>query len=111
MNPVPKEGKFIYIIKPKDLVIPPGELIKTKLKLETLQAGVEGYIEVIPYFNRFYERNCIAFCNEEGKLHNLSANRLAHTLWERAVGRNIYEDHLVGNIVIIVGPSSYLRTL
>jgi Domain of unknown function (DUF3846) len=111
MNLVPKKGKFLYIIKPGDLVISSGEPIRNKVKLEILQAEVKGYIELVPFFNRFYERNCIAFCNENGKMRNLPLNKLAQELWEKSLGRNIYEDHLVGNIVIIVGPPSYLRTL
>jgi hypothetical protein len=108
---VPRIGNYIYIIKPTDTSIPKGEPIIGKLELKRLQRAVGGLIEIVPRFNSFDGRTCVAFCNEEGKMRKLQVNHLAHALWEKSIGRYIKEDYLVGNIVIIVGPPSYLENL
>lgn len=74
---------------------------------------VGGPIELIPYFSKYDNSSCVAFCNEEGKLPHiqLPVNKVAQALWEKAVGRPITEDYLVGSIAIIVGPMSFLQTL
>ena len=75
---------------------------------------VGGYIECIPYFHKYGDLPCIAFCNEYGKLDapkKLPINRPAQVLWEKAVGRTIEEDFLVGTIAIVVGPKSFLEQL
>jgi hypothetical protein len=108
---VPRSGNWIYVIKPTDMQIPEPNEIKGKLKLHHLQAGVGGLIEVVPYFHHIDGRFCVAFCDEEGKIKNKSINRLAHALWEASLGRPITEDHLVGDIVIIVGSQEFLSTL
>jgi Domain of unknown function (DUF3846) len=79
--------------------------------LEQLQKGAGGHIEVVPYFNTFAERKCIAFCNEEGKLHGYQYNIHAQKLWEKAYGKEITVDYLVGPIVVIVGSESFLAQL
>jgi hypothetical protein len=67
---VPRTGNYMYIIKPSDVVIPAGEEIVEKLELKKLQQGVGGLIEVVPRFNIFDGRSCVAFCNEEGKIYH-----------------------------------------
>jgi hypothetical protein len=79
--------------------------------LEQLQTAVGGHIEVVPYFTKFNGEQCVAFCNEEGKLVGLPANRLAQMFWERAVGRRISGDYLVGSIAIITGDDALLSSL
>jgi hypothetical protein len=102
----------MFIIKPTDLQIPlPEELISIP-KYEQLKAALNGgMLEVVPHLNKFMGRNCVAFCDEEGKLNGLPSNFLAQKIWEESFGRAIIEDHLVGPIVIIVGSPSFLREL
>jgi hypothetical protein len=79
--------------------------------LEQLSAAVQGHIEVVPGFNNYDSFECVAFCNEEGKLKNLPPNFFAQYLWELAMGRPIPEDFLVGPIAIIIGDAELLRSL
>jgi hypothetical protein len=85
--------------------------ITTLPKLAELQAAVGGYIEVIPYFETYNGEKCVAFCNEEGKLKGFPPNHEAHRLWQKAVGRAISNDYLVGDIFIIVGDEKFLEAL
>jgi len=111
VNKVPKTGNYIYIIKPTDTELPDGKLLLQQPTLDMLNFGVEGYIELVPRFTKFFGRLCLAFCNEEGKLHGKMPNLLAHHYWEESVGRVITEDHLVGNIVIIVAEPLFLKDM
>lgn len=78
----------------------------------TLKSGLDnGLLEIVPMLNTFLGRDCIAFCDEEGKLKNLPPNKKAQEYWEAAYGRKITVDHLVGPIVIIVGPRSWLARM
>jgi Domain of unknown function (DUF3846) len=104
-------GNFMFIIKPGDTSVLEGKILTGAPPLELLQFGVGGLIEIVPRFNKFGGRPCIAFCNEEGKLNGLPVNYLAQQLWEEACGRAIREDHLVGNIVVIVGSTSFLKRM
>jgi hypothetical protein len=79
--------------------------------VEQLQAAVDGYIETIPFFTTFDGRECIAFCNEEGKLHEMAPNLFAQALWEIAIGRSIADDFLVGPVAIVVGDRELLEAL
>src|SRR4051812_12742777 len=89
-------------IEAHDLTAPPG--------LEALQAEVGGFIELIPRFNHFGFMPCIAYCNEEGKIHNLPMNAIATMLWHRALGHQP-NDVLVGNVVILFGDKEFMRAL
>lgn len=80
-------------------------------ELEQLQAAVGGSIEVVPYFTKFRGATCVVFCHEEGKLIGLRPNLLAQVLWERAVGRVVVGDLLVGPIAIITGDAELLEAL
>jgi len=111
MSVIPQSGSFMFIIKPGDTSVLEGRMLDKSPPLELLQFGVGGLIELIPRFNKFGGRPCVAFCNEEGKLERLPRNHLAQTLWEEACGRAIREDHLVGNIVVIVGSHSFLKSM
>lgn len=79
--------------------------------LEQLQAAVGGHIEVIPYFTRFRGADCVAFCNEEGKLESLAPNIIGQMLWEQAVGQPVRDDFLVGPIAIVTGDAELLAAL
>jgi len=80
--------------------------------LEWLQKAVGGYIETVPFWNTYDDdgttRGCVAYCNEEGKLDGLPANRLANQKWDEALKRRFPDagqrlDYLVGTIVVLVG--------
>jgi hypothetical protein len=77
-----------------------------------LKVGLNGgLLEIVPGFNKFMGRACIAFVDEEGKLKNLLPNRTAQLLWEKAYGSTILMDYLVGNVVIVVGSQGFLAQL
>jgi hypothetical protein len=108
---VPPTGNYMYIIKPTDTTYAEGRVLTAQPTLDMLVFGVEGHIEIVPRFNRFGGRPCIAFCNEDGKMQGKRPNHLAQILWEENVGRIINEDQLVGNIVIIVADTAFLRAM
>lgn len=85
-----------------DLLGPPG--------LDDLQARVGGMIELIGSFDKFEDTPCIAYCNEEGKLHDLEVNIPATKLWSLAVGRQP-GDVLVGDVVILQGDDEFMGAL
>ena len=59
--------------------------------LEDLQAGVGDYFQAVPSFDTISYGgtvlNCIAFCNEHGKLDHLPINEGATIAWEGALQR------------------------
>jgi Domain of unknown function (DUF3846) len=109
MAEVPRSGNYIIVIKTN------GDIVTTKLTkqptLEQLRDGVGGDIELVPFFNKFMERECVTFCNAYGKMNGLKPNPTAQMFWSQAYGKRIYEDHLVGDILIIVGSPSFLAQL
>lgn len=90
-----------------------GEIEKTEFdhvqSLDDLTKAVGGYIELIPYFEKYEGKPCIAYCNEEGKLDGLPLNVEAQVAWEKALGQPIFEDHLVGNIVVVQGDKEFME--
>jgi hypothetical protein len=96
-------------------ISPGGEVKRTSLNthptLDQLKDIVGGYIELIPRFNTFEGKPCIAFCNEMGKLHGLPVNLKATNLWMDAYGGSVSPDYLVGSIAIVVGPRSFLDAM
>jgi hypothetical protein len=95
-------------------VIPPsGEIVVTELEtvppIEELQKAVGGYIETVPYFTKYKDKQCVAFCNEEGKLKGLPYNSRATNDW----GRNtpLSDDVLVGPVVILTGDRSFMEVI
>lgn len=91
-------------VSSKELAAPPA--------LEDLQAGIGGgYIEVVPYFDHYEGRPCVAFCNENGKLDGMPVNERATALWYAMEPRFMGRDHLVGPIVIITGDRALMRSL
>src|SRR5215475_12119959 len=63
--------------------------ISAKIDLEELQQAVDGYIELVPYFDEIEHDGkryaCSVFCNEEGKLKGMPINVRATRLWERTL--------------------------
>lgn len=78
------------------------------LPLDTLQNAVGGFIEVVPHFDSFEGKRCVAFCNEEGKLRNLPLNAEATGLWNWT---KRHGDFLVGSIAIITGDAEFMESL
>ena len=78
-----------------------------------LQSRVSGYIECVPYFNRYKGERCVAFCNEEGKLDGLDANKLATGAWHYQLEKAGVPCHdvLVGPVVIVTGDDELLEAL
>lgn len=84
--------------------------------LADLKAGLDGgRIELVPYFNRIeYQgkvRECIAFCNDEGKLCGLPSNQIATNLWYKVAPQMAYHDYLVGPIIVLWGDEAFMRSL
>jgi hypothetical protein len=110
-NKFSNKKNYIFIIKPDDMVLSGEEIYSTEI-YEKVKAGLDGgYLETVPYLNKFMGRSCIAFCDENGKSKGLKPNLLAQEIWQESYGRLITEDHLVGNIVLIVAPRSFLSQL
>jgi hypothetical protein len=82
-------------------------------RLEELQKAVKGSIETVPYLTTFCGDPCIAFRNEEGKLERLPVNAVATKHWMTSIERLTFKinDVLVGPVVIITGPHSFLGRL
>jgi hypothetical protein len=69
--------------------------------LPELQKIVGGYIEVVPHWDTHLDRECVVYCNEEGKLNELPINMRATVAWYQAIGGRV-DDVLVGNVVMVV---------
>jgi hypothetical protein len=67
--------------------------------LEMLKAWVEGHIESVPHWYKFDGKDCVVFCNEEGKWDK-DFNALATSMWYNH-NQQIINDQLFGNIVIV----------
>jgi len=110
-------------------VFTPGELMTQTqiyefdrpIQLEELQAAVGGYIEPVPRFTTIWDDDaklyveCVAFCNEEGKLDELPVNPVATALWNEAVSgpswRKPLADVLVGPVAIVFGDAEFMAEL
>lgn len=75
--------------------------------LPMLQEAVGGYIETVPYFDRFEGSDAVAFCNAQGKLKGLGVNAAATNAWYDAMGQ-VANDVLVGDIIVITGTRAAL---
>lgn len=82
-------------------------------ELEELQEAVEGYIELVPFFTVFRKEECVAFCNEQGKLEGLGFNESATELWAEAMKFQGFplNDVIMGPIVIITGDDELMGAL
>lgn len=93
------------------VIAPSGEVSRRALTspptLADLQAAVGGFIEAVPYFDRFEGAACVAFCNEEGKLDFLPVNVWATRYWANAMGGNP-GDVLVGPVCVVCGDAEFL---
>lgn len=94
----------------------------TPVDLEFLQKAVGGFIEIVPRF-RIIEYNgetkdCIVFCNEDGKGMGLPINANATIMWENSLPppglrnpQGQYVDVLVGNILAVFGDDDFMESL
>lgn len=78
-----------------------------------LQTAVDGFIELVPFFTIFKNEECVAFCNEEGKIFNLEVNESATALWAESMNRQGMPlgDVLMGTVVIITGDDELMGAL
>ena len=61
-----------------------------------------GWLEVIPHFEQYGARPCVAFCDEEGKLKGLPLNPKATYAWYTCLAPEPFRpDQLHGPIVIV----------
>ena len=77
-----------------------------------LQMLVGGYIELVPYWETFRDKDgrscpCRAFCNENAKLEGLPVNELATTVWHAEAG--LMPDYLAGVVVVVFGTEQFLQ--
>lgn len=110
MNELPPREPYMLTIHPSGtyqyqrlIMVPTAEILH--------EGGIEGPLEIVPFFRKLGLSPCIAFCDGDGKGKGLEPNRAAQALWRLAVGRYITEDHLVGPIVIVVGKEAFLDRL
>jgi hypothetical protein len=104
------DKNYMLIIRPGRFNVQVEEL-EIVPNLHKLKWGLDGgLLEIVPFFNKFMGRHCIAFCDEEGKMKNLPANQIAQSFWEKA-SPVAHNDHLVGPIVIIIGSQGFLARL
>jgi hypothetical protein len=81
-----------------------------------LRRGVgDGHLELVPYFVKIHDgiltHECVAFCNEEGKLHGLPLNAVATRLWHQQCPGMIGRDELAGPVVVLWGDAAFMRAL
>lgn len=77
-----------------------------------------GYLERIPYFTRFEFggefHDCVAFCDEHGKIRGLPLNERATAAWLLAQAGNLPDpinDVLVGPVLVIIGDEEFMEAL
>lgn len=105
----PPMAQFMVVITPQNIM--EFEALHKAPDLDKLRQAVLGDIEIVPLFDSFDGRPCVAFCNEDGKGLGMRVNALAQRYWERAVKAPILNDVLVGPIAVIVGPIEFLKEL
>jgi hypothetical protein len=88
-------------------------------ELKYFTDAVGGYIEVVPYFTSIVWdgqlHECVAFCDEEGKIKRKEPNVSADLFWrmaqERAGLKMMIDDYLVGDICVVFGDKEFMREL
>lgn len=95
--------------------------IEGEPSLEILKQGIGGgLLETVPFFNHVIHKgqvipNCVAFCDEEGKIKGLPYNSVATQEWDISLmtqGRSLGgRDYLVGTIAVIWGDDAFMEAL
>jgi hypothetical protein len=110
LSEMDKNKNYLVVLRPGRFNVQVEELEQVP-NLEKLKTPLDGgLIEVVPFFNKFMGRDCLAFCDEEGKNKGLIPNQIAQTFWEK-VTSVAHNDYLVGPIVIVVGSKDFLAQL
>lgn len=93
--------------------------------LEELKNGIGGgYLELVPGFRTVVHAgavmDCVAFCDEDGKLNGLDVNNPATIAWDQALRRNgngllradgRAVDWLVGLVAVLFGDKEFMEAL
>jgi hypothetical protein len=107
----------LLVFSPESPIVPIARLvIQQPPTLEELQKYVGGWIEQVPGLTKIRIKGgmlheCVAFCNEEGKLLRLPANPLAQQIWENCFPQIRGHDHLVGNVIIVFGDDKFMAAM
>lgn len=96
----------------------------SEIPLGELQRLVEGYIELVPYWETAKTGHdialrvpCRVFCNEDGKRLQMPRNHFATALWEEAIAADFGQrgtpqgDYLVGPVAIVTGDIEFMEAL
>lgn len=105
-DPIPKQLIAVHPSGAIDVTV-----IAELPSLEDLSKVVGGYIELVPYFFRYNDLPCVAFCNEYGKQNKLEPNPTATLMWMKACRQPALNDHLVGSVAIVTGPTTWLAKM
>lgn len=98
------------------------EELTTAPTLELLKAGVGGgYIEVVPGFRTIVHcgvrHDCVAFCDENGKINGQPINLIATNIWHAVlpppglIRDGALVDHLVGQVIVVFGDQEFMDAL
>lgn len=89
------------------------------ITIDILQEAVDGHIEIVPYWDRYNDQECVVFCNEDGKGLGLQRNVTATALWDKVLvtkhltrfrdGEEV--DYLAGPIAVVTGDDAFMREL
>lgn len=85
--------------------------------LDELQSAVGGCIEIVPGLTAIELDgelfDCVAFCNEYGKIENLPINQIATAIWYEnlAAHGTSTMDVLCGPVVIVTGDEDFMEEL
>lgn len=88
------------------IISPDGNIETKEVKKAPLpmqQEIVGGYIQMVPGFNRYEGRPCVARCNETGRIDGLPLNKTAGELWLSQIihkGPFWYEPEVYGTLLI-----------
>jgi len=88
--------------------------------LDDLQAAIGGgSVQVVPLFDIFQHgedwHRCVVFCDEDGKVNNLTFNPKAQLHWQLAYNASGHlgalDDALVGTVAIVWGDPDFMEAL
>ncbi len=102
-----------------------GTIIKQNLSsvppLKVLNEKIGGFLESIPYFNKVYDEgeihNCVAFCNQHGKINGEPSNSTATLMWFKSFTEitkqpaEALDDYIAGNVVILYGDDEFMNNI
>lgn len=102
------QGEMIIITTDGNVTTVP---YSKKIPLEHLQKAVGGYIERVPLWDKYEGKDCVVYCDEEGKLKGKPMNQQATIAWFHAMEVGRHDDYLVGDIIILTGDIPFMRSL